>query len=294
VDASKNKAQHPFTGEHGARRLSRALLCRPDFYCVNEPRNPFTRPGEMVDSARAIKQWEALCAALEHAGLEVSVAEPAAGLEDMCFTASQFFAGIDLEERSFAVPARMLHRTRRDEVQRMAQWYSAQGYRILDLDLGGEDFLEGSADLLWSPELESIWAGYGNRSTLGAVQQFAAVMESLEFSVRPLEMVDPHFYHLNLCMAPLTPDSVLLYSGAFSPEALAEIRRHVRTHEVSREDALHFVCNGLTVNGYYITPRVTRLLEQALGSEGIVPLPVDLSEFQKAGGSAASLAMLLP
>jgi len=105
---------------------------------------------------------------------------------------------------------------------------------------------------------------------------------------------DTHFYHLNLCLAPLSPDALLIYPGAFAPETLARIRSWTHTLEVSREEALQFVCNGVSVNGYYITPRLTRHLEHILGSEGIEPIVVDLSEFQKAGGSAASLKMLLP
>jgi N-dimethylarginine dimethylaminohydrolase len=50
----------------------------------------------------------------------------------------------------------------------------------------------------------------------------------------------------------------------------------------------------VAVNGYYITARLSRRLEQILGEEGIDPIVVDLSEFHKAGGSVASLKMLLP
>jgi N-dimethylarginine dimethylaminohydrolase len=68
----------------------------------------------------------------------------------------------------------------------------------------------------------------------------------------------------------------------------------VHTYEITREDALQFVCNGVSVNGFYITPRITRHLEEILSREGIEPIVVDLSEFQKAGCSVASLKMLLP
>jgi N-dimethylarginine dimethylaminohydrolase len=112
--------------------------------------------------------------------------------------------------------------------------------------------------------------------------------------VRKLELVDPHFYHLNLCLAPLTPESLLIYPGAFAPETLARIRIWAQTFEVTREEALRFVCNGVSVNGYYITPQLNHRLEQILGREGIEPMVVDLSEFHKAGGSVASLKMLLP
>jgi len=89
-----------------------------------------------------------------------------------------------------------LHRRRRDEVEPFSRWYSRQGYRILELDLEGEEFLEGGGDLLWNPDWESIWAGFGHRSTRAAVDQFAALMEGMGFGVRKLELVDPHFFHL--------------------------------------------------------------------------------------------------
>ena len=49
------------------------------------------------------------------------------------------------EDRSFAVPSRMLHRSRRDEVEHFARWYSKQGYRIMDLDLEARSFSKALA-----------------------------------------------------------------------------------------------------------------------------------------------------
>jgi len=220
--------------------------------------------------------------------------EPCPRLEKMCFAAAQSFAGMDREERPFVVPSRMLQSSRRDGVEYFSRWYSRNGYRIVQLDLNEEEFLEGAGDLLWNSDQESIWAGFGHRSTRAAVDQFAVLMGELGFEVRKLELVDPHFFHLNLCLAPLTPEALLIYPGAFALETLACIRRLAKTFEVTREEALRFVCNGVSVNGYYITPQLTSRLEQILGKEGIEPIVVELSEFQKAGGSVASLKMLLP
>ena len=71
----------------------------------------------------------------------------------------------------------MLHRSRLNEVGNATRWYSQQGYRIVELELDGEEFLEGAGDLLWNCDGESVWAGFGHRSTRGAVDQFAALME---------------------------------------------------------------------------------------------------------------------
>jgi N-dimethylarginine dimethylaminohydrolase len=276
------------------RQLNRVLMARPDFFEISEGRNPLSQRNSKVDVVMAAKQWENLVAVFKRAGLEALVLEPLAGLEEMCFTSNQAFVGLDREDRSFAVPSRMMHRSRRNEVEHFARWYSAHGYRIVDLELEGDEFLEGAGDLLWNADWESVWAGYGHRSTLGAVNLFGAHMEGMGFEVRRLELVDPHFYHLNLCLAPLTPESVLIYPGAFAPETLARIRMWAETFDVTREEALQFACNGVSVNGYYIAPVMNDRMEQILRKQGIEPIAVDLSEFRKAGSSVASLKMLLP
>jgi len=285
---------HAYRRETLTRQIRRVLVSRPEFFAIGEARNPFSRQHSTVDLPLALAQWERLCDAFRQAGLEVAEVEARSGLEDMCFVASQAFVGVDAEDRSFAVLSRMLNRSRRDEVEIAALWYSHQGYRIIDLSPEGEEFLEGAGDLIWNPDWQYVWAGYGHRSTLASVDLFAATMEEMGFAVHKLELVDPYFFHLNLCLAPLTPDSLLIYPGAFAPQTLAHIRSLATVHEVAREEALQFVCNGVAVNGYYITARLSRRLEQILGEEGIDPIVVDLSEFHKAGGSVASLKMLLP
>ncbi len=295
MDKAESVRQHrqDYRSEALTRRLSRVLMVRPEFYANAEARNPLSRNQPPIDLPLAQLQWQALCAAFARTGLEIQELKPHTGFEDMCFTACQAFVGMDSEDRAFAIMARMLHRSRRDEVGLFANWYAQHGYRIFDLGLEDDEFLEGG-DLLWNPDWEAIWTGFGHRSTRAAVDLFAGVMGDMGFTVRKLELVDPYFYHLNLCLAPLTPDSVLLYPGAFAPQTLAAIREAATVHELPRHEALQFICNGVSINGYYITPRLTRRLEQILGEEGLEPIVVDLSEFHKAGGSAAALKMLLP
>lgn len=293
-ETNSRLARPAYRDESLPRQISRVLMTSPEFFTVDEARNPFSRPGAPVDPDLARSQWEHLRAVFRRVGLRVFEVDAHPGLEDMCFTANQAFVGIDREERAFAIPSRMLHRSRRDEVDYFSRWYAQQAYRIVDLGLEGEEFLEGAGDLLWNPDWESVWAGFGHRSTQAAVDLFAAIMEAMGFEVRKLELVDPHFYHLDLCLAPLTPDALLIYPGAFAPETLARIRVWARTIEVTREEALQFACSGVAVNESYIAPRLGHRLEQLLVKEGIEPIAVQLSEFHKAGGSVASLKMLLP
>jgi N-dimethylarginine dimethylaminohydrolase len=60
---------------------------------------------------------------------------------------------------------------------------------------------------------------------------------------------------------------------------------------VDREDALKFVCNGVSANGKFLTPAITQCVREALVREGLEPVVLDTSEFLKSGGSICCLKL---
>jgi N-dimethylarginine dimethylaminohydrolase len=260
-----------------------ALMCPPTFFEVRERKNPYMRLP--IDRARAQQQWENLRQALEESGVNVETIDPVKDLEDMVFSANQVFVGYNDKIGKFIVPSEMKYLIRQREVPYYVDWFERRGYKIIALDLRGE-CLEGHGDLLWHPDQSKIWAGYGFRSTYGAIEKFAAAMDSLEITVIPLRLVDEHCYHLDTCLCPLNGDAALIFPGAFSSEALAALQKGwKRLHELSREQALQFIVNGIVANSRYITPRLTDNLVRILNEEGLTPVRVDTSEFEKSGGS---------
>jgi N-dimethylarginine dimethylaminohydrolase len=260
-----------------------ALMCPPTFFDVREPKNPYM--GRPIDPAKAQRQWQGLRRALEDAGVRVELIDPVKDLDDMVFAANQMFVGHHDQLGKFIVPSRMRYASRHKEVTFFVEWFRPRGYKIIDLDLD-EDYLEGHGDLLWHPDRSRIWAAYGFRSTRGGIEKFASAMQQLGFPVIPLQLVDQHCYHLDTCLCPLNHDAALIYPGAFSPESLQTVRGPwKRIHELTRNEALQFMGNGIVANGRFITPRLTRNLEQILAQEGLTPVVVDTSEFEKSGGS---------
>ena len=267
------------------------LLCPPTFFDVSEAKNPYMRLP--IDRIRAQHQWEKLRHALEESGLEVETIDPVRHLEDMVFAANQVFVGNHKEIGKFVVPSRMRHPSRHKEVPFYVEWFRKRRYKVIDLNLAG-DYLEGHGDLLWHPDHSKIWAAYGFRSTRGGVQKFAAAMQGLGFPVIDLELVDEYCYHLDTCLCPLNNEAALIYLGAFSPKSLEKVRNGwKRIHELSAEEAHHFMVNGIVANGRYITPRATPNLTQILSREGLTPVLVDTSEFEKSGGSAFCMKVFL-
>jgi N-dimethylarginine dimethylaminohydrolase len=246
-----------------------------------------------VDRDKAKQQWTGLCDAFRAAGLDLDFIAPVKDLEDMVFAANQVFVGSHETLGKFVVPSEMRYPSRQREVPYYVDWFLNKGYKLIALDLKGQ-YLEGGGDLLWHPDRSRIWAGHGIRSSQGGIAKFASAMSELSFLVTPLPLVDEYFYHLDTCLSPLNAQAALFYPGAFSEAAQRELERGwKRLYPVQRTDALKFACNGVAVNGIYITPFLAPSLEHALAKEGMQPLRVDTSEFEKSGGSVFCLKMFL-
>jgi N-dimethylarginine dimethylaminohydrolase len=270
---------------------AKVLFCPPTHFEVREVKNPYMRSLLPVDPVRAQHQWDAVCEAFRAAGFTVELIDPVPGLEDMVFAANPVFLGHLPRYGRFIIPGHMRYVSRRAEVPHYVEWFRARGYQVVDLELH-DDFLEGHGDLVWDPDGTRVWAAHGFRSTCGAVEKFAAAMQRMNIPVIPLQLVDEHFYHLDACFAPLRPGAALIYPGAFSAESLAAIRSHIpRIYEVDREDALKFVCNGVSANGRFLTPSSTHCVREALSREGLEPVLLDTSEFLKSGGSVCCLKL---
>jgi arginine dihydrolase len=267
------------------------LLCPPTYFDVKEIKNPHMR--YPIDHVLAQHQWQNLRRAFERCGLTVETIDPVPQLEDMVFSANQVFVGHSAKHGKFIIPSRMRYASRQKEVPHYVEWFRSHGYKVIELNLENE-FLEGHGDLLWDSERSKIWAGYGFRSSLGGVQKFADAMDEMGIPVSILQLVDEHCYHLDTCLALLKPGAALIFPEAFSKESLHKIRAAIpRIYEVTREDVLRFVCNGVLAGNNYVLPHLTPAISAALEKEGLQPLVVDTSEFEKSGGGVFCMTCFL-
>jgi N-dimethylarginine dimethylaminohydrolase len=126
-----------------------------------------------------------------------------------------------------------------------------------------------------------VLAGTGFRTDL------AAHAEAQELFGRPvitLNLVDPHYYHLDTALAVLG-STVAYLPEAFSPGS-QRVLRHLFPDAVIAAPAdaavlgLNAVCDGEHV----VLPAQATGLAQQLAARGFQPVPVDLSELLKAGG----------
>jgi N-dimethylarginine dimethylaminohydrolase len=212
----------------------------------------------------------------------------------MVFAANQIFVGEKAGYGKFVVPSRMVHPSRQREVPFYLDWFKSRQFRVIEISFG-DDYLEGHGDLIWHPDGSCIFGGFGFRSTAGGVAKFASEMSQMGISVVPLELIDRYCYHLDTCLSPLNNDSALIFAGAFSSDALAAVHGSFRrVHLLNADEAHGFMGNGIVLNNRYIAPRMTPQLERILSLEGLEPVVIDTSEFEKAGGSCFCLKTFLP
>lgn len=262
------------------------LMCPPKLYDVTYVINPWMR-GNIGKSSqlKAMEQWSNLYSELSKIA-HVVLIEPAAGSPDMVFTAN---AGI--AHAGTVVISSFYHRERQDEEAHFRRWFAEAGYRVVDLPR--EMSFEGEGDGLFSSDGSRLWVGYGSRTL---EESHAALRALWDVDVISLHLVDPRFYHLDTCFAPLNDGSVLYFPAAFDAASLAHIEAFYPPElriVVGEEDALRFACNAVNIGRTIVLNRISKELESTLAARGFKVVQVDLDEFLKAGGAAKCLVMKL-
>jgi N-dimethylarginine dimethylaminohydrolase len=260
------------------------LMCSPKFYDVNYVINPWMAGNLHAPCFnRAVEQWHRLYQTLAEIA-DVSLVEPQPDSPDMVFTAN---AG--LERDGTMVLSSFLHVERRAEEEYFRRWFNQAGHHILELP---RDIpFEGEGDALFSIEGDHLWAGYGQRTSQAS---HPLLQRAFNVEIIPLCLVDPRFYHLDTCFAPLEEGFVMYYPEAFDRESLGRIEAFYLPEKripVSEKDAACFACNAINIGQTIVLNEASPELVGRLIGIGFNVLPIPLDEFLKAGGAAKCLVM---
>jgi N-dimethylarginine dimethylaminohydrolase len=254
-------------------------MCPPTYFEVSYAINAWMDPAVPVDRQRAIRQWSELVAAYRAVGHRVDELTPVEGLPDMVFAAN----GATVVDGRVLL-ARFVNPQRAAEAAVHAAWHrgNAGSYRGREVRLPAA-VNEGEGD--FAVLSDRILAGYGFRTSLGAHQELARLTGRPVIS---LELVDPHFYHLDVALTVLDDrrDQIAYYPGAFSPASRRRLARLFPDALIATEqDAYAFGLNGVSDGLHVFIPTGAPALTGALVEAGYRPVPIDLSELIKAGGS---------
>jgi len=267
------------------------LLCNPSFYGIQYNIN-FWMPSNIgkVNYDLAYEQWTNLYITLNNISKELygyySIVDifPQSGLPDMVFTAN---AGLVLDKTIVLSNFRCPERQPEKEI--FKQWFKNKGYSILELP--SSIFFEGEGDALFDSH-NRLWVGHGFRSDEVA----AYFLSDLHSGVHTLKLIDPRFYHLDTCFAPLSKGHVMYYPPAFDKISLNKIEVEFgyytnRLIPVTEEDALNFSCNAINVGDYIVVNNISTILKEHLEYFGYTVIVISVSEFLKAGGGTACLKL---
>ncbi len=258
------------------RRIRTYLLCPPERYVVEYAINPWMDPSTPVDTELALKQWAGLRETLVGLGHTVHLLAPESGLPDMVFAANGAFS-VD----GVVYGARFRHPQRTGEEAVHRAFYESGSWRFAAPSWTNE----GEGDFVYLPRAAGglILAGYGYRTDPRAHLEVAEVLGRPVVSLR---LVDPRFYHLDTALAALDDENVVYYPGAFSASAQQVLRQLFPDAVLAtEEDALAFGVNLVSDGRHVVLNAAATGLAAQLSRHGYLPVPVELGELRKGGGS---------
>ena len=292
----------------------RYLMCPPRHFGVLYEINPWMSREVSVDVDRAAEQWDTLVATLRTAGAAVEVMDAHPEVPDLVFTANAGLLdatpvpgppeGSSAEsadvasgpsEGQFAgrfVPSHFRHPERQPETEVNASWFAGHGWQVdrLSTDLDHE----GAGDALpFTPEggHTVLLSGYSFRSDATAATELSTL---LGCPVRPIQLIDPRLYHLDLTFCPLDGRRAMIAPLGWDRYGRTVVEALVPEPLVLTDDeALAFCANSVVVDRTVVMasppPRVGRRLEGC----GFDVVECRVDEFLKAGGGCRCLTLAL-
>ena len=251
-------------------------MCPPRYFTVNYTINPWMDPSQPVNTARAMAQWTALVDTHRELGHTVELIDPEPGLPDMVFAAN---AATVVDGAVLGVRFRNVERAA--EAEHYRRWFIVHGAPEMVMPSAVN---EGAGDLMWTGSL--LLAGTGFRTEPAAHRE---AQEALGVPLVSLQLIDPHYYHLDTCLLVLddSPSDPLIayYPPAFSSGSRRVLARLFPDAVLASEaDAACLGLNGVSDGCSVVLPQEAVSLGRALAVRGFEPVFVDISELRRAGG----------
>ena len=254
------------------------LMCPPAYFSVTYAINPWMNPDVPVNHGLAEIQWDVLRHTYMSLGHAVDLIEPEPDLPDMVFAAN---GGLVVGGRAYS--AKFRYEQRQAESQAYRNWLKRAEITAVE----AIETNEGEGDFLTLGKM--VLAGSGFRTSIAAHIEAA---DAIDRPVVSLELVDPHFYHLDTCLAVLddgngpAPAEIAYYPAAFSRHSQRTLHDLFPTAIICGEaDALVLGLNAVSDGYNVVLPAAAATFGEQLRGRGYNPVPVNLGELLKAGGS---------
>jgi N-dimethylarginine dimethylaminohydrolase len=262
------------------------LMCPPEWYDVDYVINPWMA-GNLHQPSRdtAFMQWKGLYQELQRIA-DVRLLHAREAAPDMVFVAHAAVV-----QHGVATISSFTHPQRQAEEQHVRQWLEDAGFLLWATPR--ETSFEGEGDALFDANGGHLWAAHGVRTCRISHRHLANAWHT---PVTSLHLVDPRFFHLDLCFAPLSGGYLMYFPGAFDAGSLKKIEAAYEKDKrivVSELEATQFACNVINAGRDILMGVVEGDLAKRLTGFGFEVTELELGEFQRGGGSAKALALRL-
>ena len=254
------------------------LMCSPEHFVVEYAINPWMDVTTPVDTELAVKQWEALRETLVGLGHEVHLLDPGAGLPDMVFAANGAFS-VD----GVVYGARFSTRSAPPRPPPTRRSTSRGRWRFI----GAERDQRGRGRLRVPARRARRRSSSPVTASAPSSPAHAEAQEALGRPVISLRLVDPRFYHLDVALAVARRPQRRLLPGRLLDGVASGCCAQLFPDAViaDEEDALAFGLNLVSDGRNVVLNSEATALAGKLGAAGYEPVPVDLAELKKGGGS---------
>lgn len=255
----------------------RYLMCEPTYYTVSYEINPWMHKDQPTETALAVQQWRRLRDTYLDLGHTVEQIDPIPGLPDMVYAAN----GATVVD-GIVYSARFRYPERQPEGPAYQKWFADRGF----VTHTAARINEGEGDMLVAGRL--VLAGTGFRTERSA---HAEAQELFGHPVISLELVDPHYYHLDTALAVISSDpadpQVAYFPAAFSAGSRAVLEQLFPDALLATERDAQALGLNIVSDGQHVVHAPGAVdLAAKLRERGYDTIAVDTSELLKGGGGA--------
>lgn len=261
--------------------VKRVLLCRPTHFNVEYIINPHMKP-YTVETNKALHEWNELVKTLKSLKIKVEVIDQQTNVPDMVFATD---TGI-VRDGSVLL-ANFRYSQRQAERIYFRDWFRDNGFKLRALS--NIYPFEGGDTLFFG---DMLFVGTGFRASVSSCEELA---HKLEVDVIPLRLVDPYFYHLDMCFLPINDSTAFYYPDAFSKNSQNLIRRLVpNLFELSKVAVDAYAANSFVCGSdIVVSSGIPKSFHNDLKKLGLRVHEVSIDEFKKAGGGIHCLINVL-
>lgn len=261
--------------------MQKILLCPPTFFDIEYAINPWMDIDTKINSQKVWHEFETLKNIYRKIGVTFDELSPTKGLPDQVFTTD---IGVPLGK--LFVRSNFKYGQRKPESFIGSEYFENKGYAIFTIPPSIS--YEGEGDLIKMED--TFYMGWGQRTSYEAAEYLSI---ALRHEVIPIKLINPSFFHLDTCFAPLTKDTAIYYPGAFSFEGTQILASHFEDLiPIEKKDADAFACNVIIIGKNIIMHNgLSSKLSAIIESYGFTIYGLDMTEYLKGGGSVKCVSL---